>query len=73
MVNSNMEGEKMARFMEPRITQKGALYTGECSKCCTTHFVHEWATFDNNDERDAMKDGTLRCVECGYTIDPDTF
>lgn len=56
------------------ITPKGALYSGECRKCGTTCYVHEWATPDNNEERDAMQAGTLPCSECcGGTIDPETF
>lgn len=60
-------------FMELYIYKKGALYAGDCSKCGITHYAHEWITDDNNGERDAMQDGTLRCNECGGRIDPDTF
>jgi len=61
-------------FMQPEITRKGALYTCECSRCGATMYTHEWATWDHNERRDAMQDGTLRCDECsaGY-VDPDTF
>jgi rRNA maturation protein Nop10 len=60
--------------MQLQVTQKGALYTAECARCGATLYSHEWATFDHNDRRDAMQDGTLRCDECGNgTADPETF
>jgi hypothetical protein len=36
-------------------------------------YAHEWASGDFNEERDAMEAGTLRCVECSGTADPETF
>lgn len=59
--------------MELQVTQKGALYCAECSKCGMTMYSHEWATWDNNDERDALQDGTARCQDCGGRADPATF
>ena len=61
-------------FMNLEVTRKGKLYSAECRKCGATMFVHEFATWDNNAERDAMQDGTLRCRECATgTADPETF
>ena len=63
----------MTDFMQMQITRKGALYTADCDKCGTTMFVHEWATWDNNEERDALQAGTLRCPHCPGHADPDTY
>ena len=60
-------------FMEMYIYQKGRLYAADCAKCGATHYAHEWITDDLNGERDAMQEGTLRCDECGGTIDGETF
>lgn len=60
-------------FMDLEITRKGALYSCECSKCGATLYAHEWATWDINERRDAMQDGSLRCDECSGHADPDTF
>jgi hypothetical protein len=60
-------------FMELHVTQKGALYTADCSKCGATIHAHEWAHPDPNGARDAMQDGTLRCDQCHGTADPETF
>jgi hypothetical protein len=60
-------------FMELQVTPKGALYSADCGKCCATIYVHEWATWDCNAERDALRDGTLECPHCNGKADPDTF
>lgn len=60
-------------FMKPEITQLGALYSCECSKCGATLYTHEWADYDHNDRRDAMEAGTLRCEHCSGLADPETF
>ena len=60
-------------FMELQTTQKGALYSADCDKCGRTLYVHEWATWDNNDARDAMQDGTLACPDCSGKADRATF
>ena len=59
-------------FMQLVVTQKGALYCADCAKCGMTHYSHEWATFDNNDMRDNLQNGSYRC-DCGGTTDADTF
>jgi len=59
--------------MQLQITHKGALYSADCRKCGLTLYCHEWAHDDNNDRRDAMQAGTLRCDECSGTADPETF
>jgi hypothetical protein len=60
--------------MKLEVTRKGKLYSCECDKCGATMFSHEWETWDNNDSRDAMQDGTMRCPEChSGRADPDTF
>lgn len=60
-------------FMQMQVTRKGALYSADCAKCGSTIFVHEWATWDNNTDRDAMQDGTLACPHCSGRADPETF
>lgn len=60
-------------FMKIEITQKGALYSCDCAKCGATLYTHEWATWDHNEQRDAMENGTLRCQDCGGNADPETF
>lgn len=60
-------------FMELQVTPKGALYTCDCDKCGATIHAHEWASWDPNEERDAMLRGTLRCPYCGGYADPETF
>lgn len=60
-------------FMQLDITQKGALYSCECSKCGAALYSHEWADWDHNERRDAMQAGTLRCDECSGRADPETF
>ncbi|HEV2178363.1 MAG TPA: hypothetical protein VGU20_31195 [Stellaceae bacterium] len=60
-------------FMQMLIYEKGALYAADCGKCGATHYAHEWTTDAFNDERDAMQAGTLRCNECGGSIDASTF
>jgi hypothetical protein len=61
-------------FMNIYLTQKGALYSADCSRCGCTMYVHEWGTDDNNGDRDALQDGTLRCSQCGVgRADPATF
>lgn len=60
-------------MMEMQVTQKGALYCADCAKCGATMYVHEWATWDNNGDRDALRAGTLRCTDCDGRADPDTF
>jgi hypothetical protein len=64
----------MVEFMQLEITQKGALYSCECDKCGATMYSHEWATWDNNETRDAMEAGVMTCPEChrGHA-DPETF
>jgi hypothetical protein len=60
--------------MELEVTAKGALYACECAKCGCTMFAHEWAHMDNNERRDAMQAGTLRCDTCCVGVaDPKTF
>lgn len=59
--------------MQLIVYRKGALYSADCLRCSTTHYTHEWITDDHNARRDAMEAGTLRCDECGGTIDSDTF
>jgi hypothetical protein len=60
-------------FMQLEVTRKGKLYSCDCAKCGSTMYSHEWATWDNNESRDAMQDGSMRCTECGGFADPDTF
>lgn len=60
-------------FMRPHLYRKGALYSADCSKCGQTVYAHEWTSDDPNSERDAMQSGTLRCPDCGGTVDPETF
>ena len=60
-------------FMQLQVTQKGALYCADCRKCGATIYSHEWTTWDNNDTRDALQAGTMRCPECSGTADPETF
>jgi hypothetical protein len=60
-------------MMQLQITQKGRLYVCDCSKCGQTLFSHEWATWDNNNTRDAMQDGTMPCSDCSGRADPETF
>ena len=60
-------------FMKLAVYKKGALYSADCAKCCTTQYAHEWTHDDPNGARDAMKAGTLRCDECGHAVDSDTF
>lgn len=61
-------------FMQMQIYRKGQVYSCDCAKCGATHYAHEWATWDFNEERDAMQDGTMRCPEnCGGRMDPETF
>lgn len=60
-------------FMEMYIYNKGRLYAADCAKCGMTHYAHEWITDAFNEERDAMRAGTLRCDDCGGAMDPDTF
>lgn len=59
--------------MELEVTDKGALYCADCSKCGMTLYSHEWASWDCNGDRDALQNGTMRCPECGGNADPDTF
>jgi hypothetical protein len=60
--------------MELYLTPKGALYTADCDRCGASIYVHEWATPDNNADRDAMQAGTLGCPECAIgRADPETF
>lgn len=59
--------------MEMQILKKGALYSADCAKCGCTIFSHEWATWDNNEMRDAMKSGNTCCPECHGHADKDTF
>lgn len=60
--------------MEMQIFKKGALYSAQCAKCGTDQYSHEWAHVDNNERRDAMQDGTLRCEDCCTgVVDPETF
>jgi hypothetical protein len=55
-------------------TPKGALYSADCARCGATIYVHEWATPDNNSDRDALQDGTLACPHCCTgTADASTF
>jgi len=60
-------------FMQKRVTQKGALYSADCAKCGGTMFAHEWASFDPNEERDAMQAGAMRCPDCSGHADASTF
>lgn len=60
-------------FMQLQITKKGHLYCADCAKCGTTIYSHEWATWDNNNARDALQDGTARCDQCSGQTDPETF
>lgn len=61
-------------FMNLYITQKGALYTCDCTRCGATIYAHEWAHPDPNEARDAMQAGTLACDQCSMgRADPDTF
>lgn len=59
--------------MEFQITRKGHLYSCDCGKCGRTLYAHEWASWDPNEERDAMQAGTLRCTECTGQADSSTF
>lgn len=59
--------------MELYHTPKGALYSADCNKCGRTIYVHEWASWDCNNERDAMVAGLLRCPDCHGRADPDTY
>jgi hypothetical protein len=60
-------------FMQLQITPKGATYCADCAKCGATLYSHEWATGYNNDDRDALRDGSYVCSECGGHADPETF
>lgn len=63
----------MSHF-ELQTTRKGSLYSCECANCGVTMYAHEWAHVDNNDRRDAMQAGTLRCDDCAIGVaDPATF
>lgn len=56
-----------------QVTQKGALYSSECDKCGATIWSHEWATYEHNEFRDAMEQGTAHCPECSGKSNPSTF
>jgi len=61
-------------FMNLYHTPKGALYSADCAKCGATIYAHEWASADPNEERDALKAGTLACPHCCIgRADPATF
>jgi hypothetical protein len=65
---------KDSGFMVLEMTRKGAHYTAECNRCSATMHVHEFATWDNNNERDGLEDGSLTCPECmNGKADPETF
>lgn len=59
--------------MQMYIYDKGATYSADCSRCGATHIIHEWTTDAFAGDRDAMREGALRCDHCGGTMDPDTF
>ena len=60
-------------FMKLELTRKGALYCADCAKCGATLYAHEWAHQYNNDDRDALQDGTYQCDQCSGHADPETF
>lgn len=61
-------------MMELELTRKGALYCADCANCGATLYAHEWATWDNNEARDALKAGTYECDQCATgRADPETF
>jgi len=60
--------------MKMQTTQKGALYCADCDKCGTTMYSHEWASWDNNEIRDALRHGMAKCHDCfSGSADPETF
>lgn len=61
-------------FMELQVTRKGAMATADCAKCGATITAHEWASWDFNSDRDALRDGTAQCPQCciGHA-DPATY
>lgn len=61
-------------FMELQITQKGRLVSAECSKCGSTMFAHEWASWNFNEDRDKLEAGTAKCSNClTGTVDKETY
>jgi DNA-directed RNA polymerase subunit RPC12/RpoP len=60
-------------FMEMEILRKGTLCVADCAKCGATLHAHEFASWNFNDNRDAMQAGTLRCDDCGGRADASTF
>ena len=58
---------------EVEVTARGELYSADCRRCGYMNYTHEWAYLDHNERRDAMEAGTLRCCNCGGTVDPETF
>lgn len=61
-------------FMEMDILKKGKLYSAECGYCGVAMHVHEWASADPNEERDALQAGTMPCSHCAVgRADPATF
>ncbi len=55
-------------FMEMEMTRKGSLVSCDCSHCGAPNYTHEWASWDFNEERDAMQAGTFHCGECGRPV-----
>lgn len=60
-------------FMELQTLKKGALYCAECARCGGDMYAHEWASWDYNEERDALQAGTSLCPECGGRASQETF
>ncbi len=61
-------------FLKIEVTQKGTLVIAECGRCGYFIDAHEVASWDFDQARDAMQDGTARCPECAIgKADATTF
>jgi hypothetical protein len=61
-------------FMKLEIIKKGRLYGADCTRCGLTHYVHEWATDDFNNQLDYLQNGAsghfqaAACLECSAPL-----
>ena len=56
-------------FMELEITRKGTYISADCPSCWQTIDTHEWASWEFNNEAEAIRSHEVCCSWCEHNVE----